>query len=132
VARASGELALDDGVTRSVLAKVAKDPDAPAGAEGRLLTEALRFVVLSGELRERGDDTRLVPSVRVDSAWHALILHTRAYADFCDRECCGFVHHEPSPPGAPVELGGVVDYLRTRVLMEERWGELDEELWPLP
>ncbi|MEA2398849.1 MAG: hypothetical protein QOK25_2405 [Thermoleophilaceae bacterium] len=130
--RASGELALDAGVRHSVVAQIAKSPEVPDGAEERLLDEALRFLALSAELSARGEDSRLVPSVRVDAAWHAFILHTRAYAELCERAFGEYVHHDPSPPDAPVELGNVVDYLRTRVLMEERYGALDEELWPLP
>jgi hypothetical protein len=31
----------------------------------------------------------------VDFAWHAFILHTRAYAEFCERFFEGYLHHDP-------------------------------------
>lgn len=31
----------------------------------------------------------------VDVAWHAFILHTRQYADFCAKFFGNFIHHDP-------------------------------------
>jgi hypothetical protein len=132
VRSASREHALDEVTMRSVLAKIAASHDAPEAAEQRLLAELLRFLDLGAAMKAGGDERRLVPSVPIDAAWHAFILHTRAYTEFCKTAYGEYVHHDPSPPDAPVALTGVVDYLRTRVLMEERYGALDEELWPLP
>ena len=43
-------------------------------------------------------DRRLVamPSKAVDAYWHAFILHTRAYAEWCDATIGRFVHHTPA------------------------------------
>jgi hypothetical protein len=128
----SREHTLDAATSRSVIAKIADSGEVPPAAGERLLAELLKFLDLSAAMTERGDDRRLVPSVPVDVAWHAFILHTRAYTEFCEGAYGAYLHHDPTPPGTPIGPGGVFEYLRTRVLMEERYGELDEELWPLP
>jgi hypothetical protein len=37
-----------------------------------------------------------MPSRAVDSFWHAFILHTRAYADWCELTLGRFLHHTPA------------------------------------
>lgn len=37
-----------------------------------------------------------MPSQAVDEAWHQFILHTKAYADFCDQAFGRFLHHSPA------------------------------------
>jgi hypothetical protein len=37
-----------------------------------------------------------MPSQAVDDAWHAYILSTRAYRDFCDQAFGRFLHHTPA------------------------------------
>jgi hypothetical protein len=130
--RTSSERTLDAATSRSVVARISESEKLPSRTGERLLAELLKFLDLSAEMTSRGDDRRLVPSVQVDAAWHAFILHTRAYAQFCESAYGTYLHHDPTSPDEPVELGGVLEYLRTRVLMEERYGGLDEELWPLP
>jgi len=44
---------------------------------------------------------RSVFSRDVDEVWHAFVLHTRLYADFCDRVFGSFIHHNPSVGGFP-------------------------------
>ncbi|MET7696321.1 hypothetical protein [Streptomyces sp. NPDC005485] len=41
----------------------------------------------------------MVPSDDVDLGLHALILHTKEYADLCDRFAGRFLHHNPMPGG---------------------------------
>ncbi|OEJ24382.1 hypothetical protein AR457_07390 [Streptomyces agglomeratus] len=45
----------------------------------------------------------MMPSDDVAKGYHAFILHTKAYAEFCDRHAGRFLHHNPAP--APVEGG---------------------------
>jgi len=40
----------------------------------------------------------LAPSPEVDKGWHAFILHTADYAEFCDRVVGRFIHHLPYDP----------------------------------
>lgn len=37
-------------------------------------------------------------SEKVDSIWHAMILNTRQYAEFCQKFFSQFIHHEPASP----------------------------------
>ncbi|MCX5050974.1 hypothetical protein [Streptomyces sp. NBC_00474] len=39
----------------------------------------------------------MVPSDDVDQGLHAFILHTEAYATFCDEHAGRFLHHNPAP-----------------------------------
>ncbi|MEU6662543.1 hypothetical protein [Streptomyces sp. NPDC046821] len=41
----------------------------------------------------------MVPSDEVDMGLHALILHTKEYAELCDRYAGRFLHHNPKPGG---------------------------------
>ncbi|MEM7078744.1 MAG: hypothetical protein AAF513_08960 [Pseudomonadota bacterium] len=43
-----------------------------------------------------GKRTLAMPSQAVDVAWHAFILNTGAYAQFCDQALGRFLHHIPS------------------------------------
>ena len=48
----------------------------------------------------------------VDKAWHAFLLHTREYAEFCHQIAGRFIHHvptdEPSSPPAPGRLSTMI------------------------
>ncbi len=37
----------------------------------------------------------LFPTHPIDCAWHTFILHTRAYAAFCERVAGRMIHHDP-------------------------------------
>lgn len=67
----------------------AKDGVAPDVAEKTRL-EFLRFVAL----RKTYSGT-LVPSALVDTFWHAFILHTEKYTEFCLRHIGKYMHHRP-------------------------------------
>ncbi|MBV9311835.1 MAG: hypothetical protein JOZ73_13475 [Solirubrobacterales bacterium] len=123
---------LDEATTRSVLVRIARETDASPAVAERWFSELLRFLDLAAEMRATGDERALVPSPKVDTAWHALILHTRAYTELCQRRYGGYVHHEIAPPDESGSASEVFYYARTRVLMEKRYGGLDEDLWPLP
>lgn len=64
------------------------------GTAERITEQALAFLVACG----RYPDGHLVPSQPVDAGWHAFILHTAEYADFCHRVAGRFIHHRPSDP----------------------------------
>jgi hypothetical protein len=47
--------------------------------------------------------------LQLDEMWHCFVLHTRDYAEFCDRYFGFFLHHEPqndevAETGTPVDL----------------------------
>lgn len=45
--------------------------------------------------KKYGDEHILPPSYEIDEVWHAHILHTRQYVDFCSTLFGGFLHHRP-------------------------------------
>jgi hypothetical protein len=61
----------------------------------RIIEQALAFLLACA----RYPDGHLSPSGMVDAGWHAFILHTADYAEFCDRIAGRFIHHRPSSPG---------------------------------
>ncbi|WP_370419561.1 hypothetical protein AB8O64_14585 [Streptomyces sp. QH1-20] len=96
---------------------------AEATAE-RIVDEAVKFVVAGA----RFPDVALAPSRVVDEGWHALIVHTRLYAELCERNG-GFVHHSPGydPTHYDPEI-----LERTRAMIEEAGFSVDAELWHAP
>lgn len=47
-------------------------------------------------LQEIAAGGRVEPTPDVDEVWHAHILHTRRYAEDCDRMFGAFLHHDPA------------------------------------
>lgn len=43
-----------------------------------------------------GNSYELPPSVDIDEVWHTHILHTKHYAEFCEKVFGTFLHHTPS------------------------------------
>lgn len=61
----------------------------------RITEQALAFLTACAA----NPGTGLAPSPEVDKGWHAFILHTADYAEFCDRVAHRFIHHLPDDPG---------------------------------
>jgi hypothetical protein len=64
----------------------------------RIVEQALAFLATCVHYPEE----HLSPSETVDAGWHAFILHTADYAEFCDRVAGRFIHHRPDDPGEGV------------------------------
>ena len=107
-------------------------------AEG-LVREAKRMLYLHHCTKEIVN-----PSLKVDDAWHEMLMFTRFYQEFCDF-IGGFVHHMPTPPpGSPEEkkateeakkraaaISGPGPYKKTKMMYEEEFGEaVDSVYWP--
>ncbi|MBS0350403.1 MAG: glycine-rich domain-containing protein-like [Proteobacteria bacterium] len=45
--------------------------------------------------RKYGDSHVLPPSYDMDEVWHAHILHTKEYCDFCEEVFGSYLHHHP-------------------------------------
>ncbi len=69
----------------------------------RQVLEALRGYFL---LCLRSKPMVAMPSLAVDDAWHAFILYTRAYEQFCRRAFGRFLHHTPAE-AYPASLSGL-------------------------
>ncbi|MEU5793048.1 hypothetical protein ABZ800_05885 [Streptomyces sp. NPDC047813] len=74
---------------------------------------------------------KAAPSLRVDLFWHAAILHTKPYADFCDA-LGGFIHHVPDRDSVahdPAE--GRAAMRRTAEMIRAAGFVTDPEFWPV-
>lgn len=94
---------------------------------------AERIVAQTAAFLKAGADNPglpLSPSETVDIGWHTFILHTREYADFCDRIAGGFIHHVPEDP-AEGEIGtAAAARQRTLDAITAAGLAVDLELWP--
>ena len=71
-------------------------------------------------------DVRLAMDETVDPAWHAFILHSQQYAEFCDRKFGYYLHHVPPAPGTS-HTEAEVD--RTLPALYATGYRVDEEFW---
>jgi hypothetical protein len=106
-------------------ARVERDAHVDRERAERIMRQALAFLVACA----RNPDTPLAPSRDVDHGWHAFILHTREYADFCARLAGRFIHHAPEEPDADRAQAMARTDL-TAELMRRTGLPVDEELWP--
>ncbi|MFH9355250.1 glycine-rich domain-containing protein [Kitasatospora sp. NPDC017646] len=111
-----------DGVVFTVLDN---NPKMAVDVAERIVIEALKFVVTARTF----PTVRITPSNVVDEGWHALILHTRPYAELCNR-LGGFVHHYPERPDPQRHDEDALT--RTVALIEEAGYTPDRELWTGP
>jgi hypothetical protein len=89
----------------------------------RIIEQALIFLVACA----RHPDGRLSPSETVDAGWHAFILHTADYAEFCDRIAGRFIHHRPSDPGEAASEQQAIGV--TIAAMRDTDLPVDSDLW---
>ncbi|MFJ2806642.1 glycine-rich domain-containing protein [Kitasatospora sp. NPDC087271] len=90
----------------------------------RITREAIAFVVVGA----RRPHLAMAPSRIVDEGWHALLVHTEAYAELCEREG-RFVHHSPGfDPGNFDQ--DIME--QTQAAIREAGFEVDQELWRPP
>jgi hypothetical protein len=67
----------------------------------------------------------LSPSRMVDPGWHAFVLHTRDYREFCERIASRFIDHVPTNDTS-IGTGGL---LRTVNAMRAAGYVVDSDLW---
>jgi len=93
------------------------------GTAERIVEQALAFLTACA----RNPDEHLPPSEEVDAGWHAFILHTADYAEFCQRVAGRFIHHRPNDPGEAVPdqqaIGVTITAMRAAGL------PVDPDLW---
>ncbi len=106
----------------SVVRRVAKENDISEEEAERWFKGALQFLEIASVA-----GSPISPSLTIDEAWHAFILHTRDYAEYCQEQFGRFIHHQPTP----AEVSNRDNYLLARTIAEERFGDLDETVWPL-
>lgn len=92
-------------------------------ADARSLFEDVKKFLLLGSIV----DASPAPAYWIDQMWHAFILFTKDYADFCSK-VGGFIHHRPLPQTS--EAQPPLD--PTLALMTAAYGPLSEQHWPAP
>jgi hypothetical protein len=92
----------------------------PDCCEEHLINELCKFLLLT-QLGET-----LTPSAKVDEVWHELILFTRLYHDFCMKYFGNFIHHQPDEN----QKLNNQRYLLTIELLNQRFGNVDKNIWP--
>lgn len=90
-------------------------------AQARGLFEETKKFLVAGEIL----DVQLAPSLHVDNMWHAWILFTKDYHEFCSL-LGGYIHHRPIPSGSPEQP----PLEPTVAIMEAAYGELSATYWP--
>ncbi|MBW3665348.1 MAG: hypothetical protein KY469_19820 [Actinobacteria bacterium] len=114
---------------RRVVQRIAQDPHLPADVDPqRVMEETLKFL----EVAATSDDA-VSPSKTVDTGWHHFILFTRDYMGYGANHLGRFIHHIPDEEGggkAETANAGTNSYLRTRQLIMQRFGDIDETIWP--
>lgn len=74
---------------------------------------------------------RFAVSNIVDPFWHAHVLHTRSYTDFCNRVFGRYLHHEPLHHDDELAVANADEVYRcTRAAMISLYGQIDNEWWP--
>jgi hypothetical protein len=109
--------------------RIAKDGNLPTELTERIMDQALAFLGACA----RDHHEPLAPSELVDIGWHAFVLYTRDYADFCHQVAGRFIHHTPTDENDPTASGAAaratVD--RTVTAIEAAGFIVDPDLWPL-
>lgn len=115
--------ALFDRLTSRI---TADHPELPAGMPERILDQALAFLGACAVATEP-----IGPSETVDIGWHAFLLYTRAYADFCDTLAGRFIHHEPDDdvPGTEWPTIPRASLSATVAAIRAAGYQVDDELW---
>ncbi|MEV4561210.1 hypothetical protein AB0K51_30040 [Kitasatospora sp. NPDC049285] len=90
----------------------------------RIAAEGLKFVVTAAQNPSRA----MAPSRIVDEGWHALIVHTEAYAALCTRHGT-FVHHYP---GYNPEHFDPDILTHTQQSIHSAGFDVDTDLWRAP
>lgn len=71
-------------------------------------------------------NTPLSPSRAVDPGWHAFILNTEAYAEFCQDVAGRFIHHNTDPDGTTPQRNREQVTVNTMRIVGY---QVDQELW---
>lgn len=117
---------VDPKVMGRLVRRITSDhPEISDATARRIVGQAAAFVATSSQQPGRG----LVPSLLVDYGWHAFILHTGDYAEFCERVAGRFVHHVPTGEDEQAPGGAAAARERTMAAIAAAGYTVDTELW---
>ncbi len=103
-----------------LIPRIAKEHGYSQDDATNLLKEAKRMLYLSVRTK-----SRISPSIKVDDAWHEMLMFTRYYKEFSEF-IGGFIHHDPTP-GPP---DGGKTYKATKENYEQTFGiQPDPRYW---
>lgn len=108
-------------------ARVAREHQLSVAYAERIVDQALAFLASSAEYTAEP----LAPTPTVDIGWHAFILYTREYTQFCHAVAGRFIHHVPTDsPNALVSQSSPGEARARTVKAIQRAGYLvDGDLW---
>lgn len=82
------------------------------------------YLFLRAKYYSQYNEIQLPPSYEIDEVWHAHILHTRDYIDFCNRIFNGYLHHSPHGQSPNLDTNELSDlFSKTQHLYFEEFGE---------
>jgi hypothetical protein len=108
--------------------RIVTEEQLPRDLAERIVEQALAFLAACA----RNTGAPVAPSELVDIGWHTFILHTRDYANFCDRIAGRFLHHVPTEDGERAATGEAAHatLMRTVAAIERAGYAVDPALWP--
>ncbi|MEU0076166.1 hypothetical protein ABZ027_42590 [Streptomyces sp. NPDC006332] len=113
-------------VTDRLARRITTDhPDIDSATAHRIIGQTAAFIAASGQ--QPGQN--LAPSKLVDVGWHAFVLHTVDYAEFCQRVVGHFVHHVPTDEDEETPDGPQATRERTLTAITAAGYTVDLELW---
>jgi hypothetical protein len=105
--------------------RITKDaPEIERPMAERIMAEALGFLQACALNPGAG----LSPAWAIDIGWHTFILHTKEYAEFCERVAGRFIHHNPTDD-ADEKVGKYGPVAATLAAMRGAGIPIDEDLW---
>ena len=111
--------------TAEMLAKEGRQVDDKYLDEGILALKQYYAVALLDPTNEHA------VSDEIDPFWHAHILHTSHYIDFCDRVYGHYIPHEPLDHDDVVAVAEIRElYNYTRGMYEQMFGYINETFFP--
>lgn len=113
---------IPEALWERLVGRVAEENELPVDQAELIVDGALGFL----ELCAAHPGHRFVPSRKVDLGWHAFLMYTREYREFCGRVAGRFIHHEPTDDGTKPR---VADANRTIAFMKKRGIPFRAEVW---
>jgi hypothetical protein len=105
----------------SVIERIQRDADVDRETARTWFNEMLVFLDMAA------DSKRFIsPPEAVDVAWHAFILHTRDYEDYCRERFGRVIHHQPTSAPDPDA------YRRAYQQRASTAGPVDNSVWVIP
>jgi hypothetical protein len=126
--RATGRSLVPPELFGRLVRRIVADEHLDADFAERVVDQALAFLGTCARPHTRA----LAPSEPVDPGWHAFILHTREYGEFCQGIAGRFLHHVPTEAGDAGAHGEAAraTLARTVAAIEAAGFVVDYDLWP--